>query len=93
MYVITLYEAYSLYGAIVDVDIVEIIFSSILFLVLSASLIKKDIIALRSVTFYIYLAYMLSFVVHGIIILVSNNVYLVTEKVCSYRVDEFWPNC
>ena len=93
MIVVTLYEAYILYNSIMDVEIFKIIVSGILFLMLVATLIKKDIQALRTGVFYAYLVIIAMFVINTIIVLIDNKVYRVTENVCSERVVELWTSC
>ena len=53
------------------------IVSGILFLLLVATLIKKDIQAIRTAIFYVYLVAIAMFVINTIIVLVDNQVYRV----------------
>ena len=69
------------------------IVSGILFLMLVATLIKKDIQAIRIAIFYAYLVAIAMFVINTIIVLVDNQVYRVSENVCSARVVELWSDC
>ena len=69
------------------------IVSGIIFLMLVATLIRKDIQAIRTGIFYGYLVAIAMFVINTIIVLVDNQVYRVSENVCSARVVELWTGC